>query len=209
MERWVEGGRLDPFGRERDDFLRHLGRYLGFRAVNFPASPEEGASLSALGEMARVNAAALADEKTAQAVEAALTGLGELDLHPVHVDARLHVWEWVRPANGGFCKADALDHSCDHSLIGCQDIAWDVAGAAIEFRLSPGEVEDLRGAVGRTCGRAVEPQAVRMLGLCYAAFQGGVWRMAEEAASPAESPRVRRQGARYADVLRAASGGRR
>ena len=33
-------------------------------------------------------------------------------------------------------KTDALDHSEGHDLIGCQDIAWDVVGAATELELS-------------------------------------------------------------------------
>jgi hypothetical protein len=208
LERWVEGARLDPFGPERGEFLPHLGRYLGFRAANFPAKSEEGAGLEALREMAGFNAAALCGEKVADRVAAALAGLAELDVVPVHVDGRLQPWEWVRRPDGGFCKADALDHSCDHSLPGCQDIAWDIAGAAVELGLSGQEVEDLRSAVARIGGRAVSSESVRVLGLCYAAFQGGSWLMAEEAALPPEQSRLRRRRLVYAEALRAASGDR-
>lgn len=206
LERWVEGERLDASGPDRGEFLSHLGRYLGFRAANFAERGEEGGSLEALREMAQFNALALCGEEVAGRVAAALAGLAELDVVPVHVDGRLQPWEWVRRPDGGFCKADALDHSCDHSLPGRQDIAWDIAGAAVEFGLSAEEVGDLRSAVGRIGGRAVSSESVRMLGLCYAAFQGGSWLMAEEAASPPEQARVRRWRLRYAEALRVASG---
>ena len=206
LERWVEGARLDTFGPDRGEFLVHLGRYLGFRAANFPARGEEGASLEALRQMARLNAVALCGENVAERVTAALAGLAELDVVPVHVDGRLQPWEWVRRPDCRFCKADALDHSCDHSLPGCQDIAWDIAGAAVEFGLSAEEVEDLRIAVTRIGDRTVSSESVRMLGLCYAAFQGGSWRMAEDAALPPEQSQLRRRRLEYAAALRAASG---
>ncbi|HYO79940.1 MAG TPA: hypothetical protein VES20_00950, partial [Bryobacteraceae bacterium] len=34
-------------------------------------------------------------------------------------------------------KTDALDHYDDHFFPGRQDIAWDVAGAAVEFGFDP------------------------------------------------------------------------
>jgi hypothetical protein len=35
-------------------------------------------------------------------------------------------------------KMDALDHHDDHFFPGCQDIAWDVAAACLEFELDSG-----------------------------------------------------------------------
>jgi hypothetical protein len=32
---------------------------------------------------------------------------------------------------------DALDHHDDHFFPGCQDIAWDIAGAAVEWGFEP------------------------------------------------------------------------
>ena len=40
-------------------------------------------------------------------------------------------------------KTDALDHAFGHDLVGCQDIAWDLAGAAVEFDLDTEERETL------------------------------------------------------------------
>ena len=44
--------------------------------------------------------------------------------------------EWIRTTSG-WIKTDALDHHNDHLLPGNQDIAWDIAGAAVEFGLRP------------------------------------------------------------------------
>ena len=46
----------------------------------------------------------------------------------VQIDGRMLPQEWI-----GSLKTDALDHHDDHFFPGCQDIAWDIAGAAIEF----------------------------------------------------------------------------
>jgi hypothetical protein len=203
LERWIEGLRLEPSGSERGQFLRHLGRYLGFRARAFPASAEEGASLGELRHMAEVNAAELCGEEVSARVKAQLARLDDLQdrLAPVHVDGRLHRWEWVGLGNGDFCKADSLDHSCDHGLVGCQDIAWDIAGAAVEFRLSAHETSGLQAIVAEASGRATPPDAVRMFGVCYAAFQAAAWAMAEQTAAPIERRRIRCWRSRYESVL--------
>lgn len=54
---------------------------------------------------------------------------------PCCTDNRMHAWEWVRAADG-WQKLDSLDHHAAHDMVGCRDIAWDVAGAAVEFGLS-------------------------------------------------------------------------
>ena len=54
---------------------------------------------------------------------------------PVAVDARMMPHEWLRTARG-YLKVDALDHHDDHFFPGPVDIAWDLAGAAIEFGMS-------------------------------------------------------------------------
>ena len=155
--------------------------------------------------MAAANATALCGHAVGDKVAARLAGLGELDrvLAPVHVDGRLHVWEWLNRADGTFCKTDALDHSCDHGLVGCQDIAWDIAGAALEFRLSEGEIAALRLAIAQACGRMTEMEAVALFSLCYAAFQGASWQMAEQAACPPDAAIIRRWRGRYDEALRA------
>ena len=53
----------------------------------------------------------------------------------VEIDGRMLPHEWLETAQG-YLKTDSLDHFDDHFFPGCQDIAWDVAAAVIEFGFS-------------------------------------------------------------------------
>jgi hypothetical protein len=120
---------------------------------------------------------------------------------PVFVDGKLQAWEWRMRPDGSFCKLDALDHAQAHDLVGCQDIGWDIAGAAVEFGLDPDEVERLRAAVSNSSGEVADPAVLPFFQLCYAAFQGGVWAMAEASGAAPE----RRQRSVYQRWLEAAA----
>lgn len=187
LERWVEG-RPCAFGRDRSGFVRRLGAYLALRRGQFAARAEEGADMATLRGMAVLNAGELCGPVTADGVEHLTRTLERADLRPVHVDARLHPWEW-REGPLGAVKLDGLDHSCGHDLIGAQDIAWDVAGASVEFGLSADE------ARGLATWASADPEHVRPLAACYAAFQAGLWSLA----GAAGEPEIRRR-----DVYRAA-----
>ena len=70
-------------------------------------------------------------------------GALERGLRRTETDNRLHVWEWLIRPDGRLLKTDALDHHAAHDLVGCQDVAWDVAGAVVELDLSPPEQDEL------------------------------------------------------------------
>lgn len=158
LSRWEEGVAAKPTPAE-------LARYLQLRAT-FPTPP--GASLAELAEMVRVNAAELGLEIEVEAPQAAP--------RPVAIDGRLHAWEWIRTPDGRLLKTDALDHCRAHDLVGGQDIAWDVAGAAVEFDLPEAAVGRLGGAVG------ADPELVAFHRQAYPAFQAGLWSFAGDAA---------------------------
>lgn len=61
---------------------------------------------------------------------------------PVAVDGRMLPNEWIRTKDG-FMKTDAVDHHADQFFPGCQDIAWDLAGAVVEFDLKEAEKDYL------------------------------------------------------------------
>ena len=190
LERWVEGRRLDPKG-DRVGLLPWLAAYLRLRQERFPAPTSAGATAAQLVEMGRVNAETLCGADVARRLEWPLAALGGA---PVHVDGRLHAWEW-RVAPQGFRKLDALDHSCAHDLVGAQGIAWDVAGAAVELGLNDAASREL----ARRCG--ADAAALRTYEQAYAAFQGGLWSLAEDSAAPAEARRIRLWRRRYARHL--------
>ena len=136
-------------------------------------------------------------------IEEELSNFGDLaaELLPVQVDGRLHAWEWRRTPDGRLVKCDAIDHCADHDLVGCQPALWDVAGASLEFALTPAEEAELLVALPRERGDAAPPRAVRQFKRLYAAFQIGVWTMAAEAQSGEDALVCRRHVARYLAAL--------
>jgi hypothetical protein len=201
LERWVEG---EPGPKhERAALIEHLGRYLGLRALAFPAEAAEGASLEDLAVMARVNAAELLGEAFASRLPAPPAGAAP---RPIHVDGRLHRWEWLNAPDGRLIKTDALDHSAAHDLVGCQDVAWDVAGARVEFALDEAETAELCATVARVCDRPVDPALLRFYAAAYPAFQAGLWTLARDAAPPRRRPAIEAQIARYRAALSATAG---
>jgi hypothetical protein len=165
LERYVEGV---PAPHVPAALLRD---YLAFRTRHFPA-PRPGASLAQLLHMAEHNIRQAAPgtrfDFAARWPPERLAALQAL-VRPVHIDGRLHPWEWLR-SGPRTLKTDAVDHSQAHDLVGCQDILWDVAGAAVELG-EPG----LAHAFAETPARR---DLLQLTTLCYLAFQLGWWTLA-------------------------------
>ncbi len=167
IEHWHENAQPPP--PQDAPPLQAIGRYLSARAALFPA--QQGASLKTLAAMARHNTQEALGHAAAQALHFT-TGL---PVRAIHVDARMHRWEWLTLPDGRLLKADALDHSTGHDLIGCQDVAWDIAGAAVEFDLTPEQQETLRHIVSRTADIEINTTLVSDCILYYCAFQLALW----------------------------------
>ena len=192
LERWIDAAGPD-LRSGRAWFIHQLANYLAVRRGGFPAAAEEGADLSTLRDMALANAASLCGPVVADRLEAPLRRLDWTGSRPVHVDARLHSWEW-RHGAGGLRKLDGLDHSCGHDLIGAQDILWDVAGATVEFGLSAAEAAELARRL------SVDGACVGAMAACYAAFQGGLWSLGG-GAGQADDPALKARLAFYRSRL--------
>ncbi len=153
--RWVEGRLV----REVDgEVLGFLGRYLAFLAQDEPSGPTRA---GALLEMTRLNVAEGLGEEAA-----ARTGWMErmrdaVEARPaLAVDGRMLPHEVLRTAEG-IVKCDGLDHHDDHFWPGTQDIAWDLAGAMVEFGMGKEARErllsDFETRTGDRGARAVLP----------------------------------------------------
>lgn len=192
VEPWRDDLRpASPGGAGRTAVLSRLAGYLAFRARAFPAAPDDGASLDALLAMARVNAGeALGEDAAARAGDWAgrIPALARV-ARRVGVDGRLAPHEWLHDGAAVLLKTDALDHCCGHDLVGCQDVAWDVAGAAVEWDLTDAEAEALRAAVARD-GARCDPELVAFFRLAYPAFRVGTLTMALEREGGAEAARL-------------------
>ncbi len=183
--------------QDRGAFLAHLARYLGFRARTFPASQKAGASLDALWVMTKANgteALGAAETRSLDPWKERLHALAPL-AHPVAIDGKLHAHEWLVDGGGRWIKTDALDHCCGHDLIGYQDIAWDVAGAAIAFDLSAEEAERLRHQVEGEAEQSCHPALVAFFRIASAAFQVGTLTMARGREVGEEAARLDRAAA--------------
>lgn len=165
--------------------LEELAAYLRLRAF-LPA--KQGASLAELVTMVRRNVPALAH--WSPPVEPL-----QLRVRAVRVDGRMAVHEWLRLPSGKLLKADALDHHQGHDLVGCQDLAWDVAGAGIELDLPPESVAALEQALG------VDPELTAFYRIAYAAFRLGAHRMSEGMVSGEEALRHARAAERFERAL--------
>lgn len=199
VQRFVPARPLDLHAFDRRRLIERVGAYLGFRARHLEASDAMGASLPALARMTVHNTRHALGDVAAAALEGRLQGAVHLDgcVRRVDTDNRLHLWEWLATEDGRLLKADALDHSTAHDLVGCQDVAWDVAGAGFELDLTGDEQADLCALVGQAAGRSVDADLVAFLRPCYLAFQLGAWTLAAEAVGGAEVGRVRQTAQSY------------
>jgi hypothetical protein len=205
-ERWLAAAAPgDPAAIDRERLIARLAAYLGFRARTFPAADGRGATLEMLAAMLGDTASyLLAPEQAAALRDHALHAPALAPkVRRVATDNRMHAWEWLLLPDGRLLKTDALDHCESHDLIGCQDIAWDIAGAAVEFDLSDDETRELARRVGHACGCAPCPALLEFLAPCYLAFQCDWSVIAARAAGNRadEVARLERQLARYKRAL--------
>ena len=106
-----------------EDVIRRLAEYCAFRANAFAA---DSADLHGLQQMAAHNLQQLGID-----VQVSL----QLD-RPVIVDGRMQPHEWLLTVNCNMLKTDSGSHGDDHFFPGPTDIAWDLAGAIVEWRMN-------------------------------------------------------------------------
>jgi hypothetical protein len=192
VERWCgEGAPLAPDEQPVAD----VAHYLGTRARMFPAAAESGASLELLYEMTVRNVSLALGAKVGQAIERPPQAAAERVVR-VCTDNKLDRCEWMRTASGRLLKTDSVDHHVAHDLIGCQDLAWDVAGAISEFGLNDGQAERLLALTEQAAGRTIDWELLRFCRLAYAAFRRGLLAMAGSS-DVEESRRRAAAAARY------------
>ncbi|WP_223758168.1 hypothetical protein [Myxococcus sp. RHSTA-1-4] len=211
VQPWLEEARplsMASSGVERQALVERVGAYLGFRSHHFgPVGDECGASPRELWEMARYNTEAALGREVASALEAwepRLDGLAR-EIRRTVTDNRMHAWEWLVLPGGRVLKADGVDHHRGHDLVGCQDLAWDLAGAAVELSLDADALGALCTAVECHKGHVPSPGVLRFHRHAYLAFQLGHHALAAasyDTRAPDEAARLRRAADRYAALLR-------
>lgn len=201
VQAWLRGARPLPVAGavDRRMLVRRAMEYAGLVSRGLPRAPRSiGAAPDALLAMARHNVSVALGPQAAAALERWAPLLPRLaaGAHPVATDGRCHAWEWLVLRDGRLLKTDGIDHHAGHDLVGCQDVAWDVAGLTVELGLDPDE----RGRVARAAGRHDEA-ALGFHEDCYLAFHLGRCLLAARAAAGREAVRLDAEARRYAARL--------
>jgi hypothetical protein len=170
-------------------YLAYLKRHC---ATGSPASPD------GLREMVAANVADIFGCDRIPIVERVMNTVGRFTgAEAVAVDGRMLPHDWIA-SDAGFHKTDALDHHRDDFFPGHEDIAWDVAGACVEFDLDPKAREYF---VSRYRWHARDPEIERRLPfyrLAYLAYRIGYVSMASaDLPDTPDGGRFRQLTARY------------
>jgi hypothetical protein len=108
----------------------------------------------------------------------------------VYGDGHLQPYEWLKGAGVPPQKVDGVGHSCDHTLIGLQSVAWDVAGAMVEWELDVHAAGRLLQAYHTAGGLLLDAHTLQFYRLAYAAFRTGQCALASEFHDPNERERL-------------------
>jgi hypothetical protein len=149
--------------------LRHLAAYCAFRMREFKADDSQP---SAIDEMARWNWSL----EFGESGDAPEFGPVEVE-HRIYCDAHMMPHEWLELPDGRLLKLDGASHGDDHFFPGPCDIAWDLAGTIVEWKLNGPEaeqfLEEYRSLSGDDARRRLPPYL-----RAYVSFRLGWCKMA-------------------------------
>ncbi|PYY00305.1 MAG: hypothetical protein DMG63_06525 [Acidobacteria bacterium] len=183
---WIAGERRTQADR---DIVLQLARYCAFRAAHFETT---NASTNALEEMTQIN--------LARALNVSHSVFLPIE-RPVIADARMMPHEWIATDRGRLFKVDAATHGDDHFYPGATDIAWDLAGAIVEWKLDEEASDLLIGEYERISGDSIQTRLPGYL-VAYCAFRLGFILSAGRSVSDAkESARFRCEANQYRGKL--------
>ena len=198
---WVEGR---PHSRAdgAPGLLTHIGRYVTAASALVPPLDfdEQRKSFDRLAEMIAVNIEKTLGEPGAtrarERVEAARPSSSSRPI-PAYADGRLAPHEWLRTPDHRVLKLDCAGHTADHTLVGRQPLAWDLAGALIEWNLSPDEARPLLDAADSPVGD------LDFHRLAYATFRMGMCLLCADMTphDHEEQSRLRRAASFYRDTV--------
>jgi hypothetical protein len=113
------------------------------------------------------------------------------------VDGRMAPHEWLRASDGRLLKSDGISHGDDHFFPGPTDIAWDLAGAIVEWQLDESWRAQLLSAYERRSGDDARAR-IDAWTLAYVAFRLAFTSAGMSAAQDAaEAARLARDVARH------------
>lgn len=147
--------------------VERIGDYCAWRASEFRTSRKQ----SQLVEMARFNLEQLTGHKPPEWLELEDGG------SPVLCDSRMQPHEWILGLDGVPVKTDGESHGDDHFFPGPCDIAWDLAGAVVEWHMDSDATEALLRHYLMRSGDEIRDRIAAYL-LAYAVFRAAFCSMA-------------------------------
>ena len=176
---WLEGRALSA-ADARPDLIRRIGCYVA--AASGPplsVSAARGAR-NRVETMLSVNTSeALGDDAAAVALSL-FRPVAVLENMPRSGDGHMAPHEWIETPDGRVQKTDAGGHELDPTWTGRQPVLWDLAGAILEWDLSPSMERELLGGFTQSGGYPCAPLALDAYRAAYAAHRIGQVRMARD-----------------------------
>ena len=184
---WMDGRPLAA-GDLFSEIMARLAEYCAFRQRAFAV---ELSDLNSLQQMTEHNLRELGLELP---VELRLQ-------HPVIADGRMQPHEWLLPPQGKLLKTDSGSHGDDHFFPGPTDIAWDLAGAIVEWQMSEQQTAEFLNLYHRASGDNAQHRVDDFI-QAYAIFRLAYCLMAAKAMYGSdEQPRLQQAAEGYRSAL--------
>lgn len=205
--RWIAGAplRADDL---TDALLRRIGGYVcAVAGAPLARAEERAARLRLAGMLEQNTRESLGDSAAERARDCAArvaNAAGDSPRQPASGDGWLAPREWVRAAaDGRIWKTGSTGHDADHTVLGRQPVAWDVAGVLVEWRCGAREISTLLNIVQRELRIQIPPAVLDFHRAAYAAFHLGRVSLSANSAAcpPAEKQRLEAAIARYRGEL--------
>jgi hypothetical protein len=121
--------------------------------------------------------------------------------HPVIADGRMQPHEWVWSAAGELLKTDSGSHGDDHFFPGPTDIAWDLAGAIVEWQMNEQQTAEFLNRYRRASGDDASARIDSFI-KAYTVFRLAYCLMAANAMNGSdEQPRLQQAADAYRKLL--------
>ena len=120
---------------------------------------------------------------------------------PVIADGKMQPHEWLLSVDGKLLKTDCGSHGDDHFFPGPTDIAWDLAGAIVEWQMNEEQTTEFLNLYCRASG---DNASARIDGFvrAYTVFRLAYCLMAANAMTGSdEQPRLQQAAATYRSIL--------
>lgn len=203
-QHWVEGA---PLEREEGDvgLAATIGRYIAQVAGPFLTESEIEAGIVRLRELLYWNSWEALGESEAEATRPLADMVLIASATPSYGDGHMAPHEWLRTPSGQIMKVDSSGHSWDHTAVGVQPVAWDVAAALVEWDLHGEAATPLMQAFVKASGCSIAPSTLNFYRMAYLAFRVGLCSLCANmsAHDPAEQARLWRAYSHYKSQLAA------